>query len=283
MARADQAELAGLKGKVNTYEVGDRHYVLVEGMQKQVRSEEPPDGYLALEQNREMLLEKGRSLLTAADQDAMFATASEELEETHPAGSAFLCTSSGGRRRGEQFKQSGRGRSGDRRLLSKASREVQAEQARLWWQRRQDRKRAEGARETDADEVRCVCQKGCRGEWRQQFQRHASQSQLRSQGPDAAGWEEGCKSGPFAGHRSAAHSRQRQGQLKEATQPEKEEPQASLLKQQFREQRSERSGQGLARFCKGPRQVQKELREDVEEAHEACEAIHRRSRRRAGG
>lgn len=40
----------------------------------------------ALEQNREMLLEKGRSLLTAADQDAMFATASEELEETHPAG-----------------------------------------------------------------------------------------------------------------------------------------------------------------------------------------------------
>ena len=86
MARADQAELAGLKGKVNTYEVGDRHYVLVEGMQKQVRSEEPPDGYLALEQNREMLLERGRSLLTAADQDAMFATASEELEETHPAG-----------------------------------------------------------------------------------------------------------------------------------------------------------------------------------------------------
>ena len=45
-------------------------------MQKQVRSEEPPDGYLALEQNREMLLEQGRSLLTAADQDAMFATAS---------------------------------------------------------------------------------------------------------------------------------------------------------------------------------------------------------------
>ena len=86
MARADQAELAGLKGKVNTYEVGEKHYVLVEGMQKQVRSEEPPDGYLALEQNREMLLEKGRSLLTAADQDAMFATASEELEETHPAG-----------------------------------------------------------------------------------------------------------------------------------------------------------------------------------------------------
>ena len=84
MARADKAELAGLIGKVNTYEIGEKHYVLVEGSQQQVRSEEPQDGYLALEQNREMLIEKGQSLLAATDQDAMFATASEDLEETQP-------------------------------------------------------------------------------------------------------------------------------------------------------------------------------------------------------
>eukprot|EP00439_Symbiodinium_sp_Y106_P041470 s239_g5.t1 len=78
MLDAPGPRMISVVGMINSYEIEKRLYILVEGTAGQLRSEEPVSRYLALEQNKAVLLDEGRRLWAAAEPDVMFATASED-------------------------------------------------------------------------------------------------------------------------------------------------------------------------------------------------------------